>query len=99
MSANPLLQFEGPMAYDEIRPEHVTPAVDELLAGANAALERVVGPEVPADFDAMSAVLAVATEKLARGWGAVNHLNHVADTIACCFYGITRGSHEGASGE
>ena len=80
MSANPLLQFEGPMAYDEIRPEHVTPAVDELLAGANAALERVVGPEVPADFDAMSAVLAVATEKLARGWGAVNHLNHVADT-------------------
>jgi oligopeptidase A len=80
MNTNPLLQFDGPMAYDAIRPEHVTPAVDELLAGANAALERVVGPDVPADFDAMSAVLAVATEKLARGWGAVNHLNHVADT-------------------
>jgi oligopeptidase A len=80
MNANPLLQFDGPMAYDAIRPEHVTPAVDELLAGANASLERVVGPDVPADFDAMSAVLAVATEKLARGWGAVNHLNHVADT-------------------
>jgi oligopeptidase A len=80
MNANPLLQFDGPMAYDAIRAEHVTPAVDELLAGANAALERVVSPEVPADFDAMSAVLAVATEKLARAWGAVNHLNHVADT-------------------
>jgi oligopeptidase A len=80
MNTNPLLQFEGPMAYDAIRPEHVTPAVDELLAAANAALERAVGPDVPADFDAMSAVLAVATEKLARGWGAVNHLNHVADT-------------------
>jgi len=80
MNANPLLQFDGPMAYDAIRPEHVTPAIDELLAGANSALERVVGPEVPADFDAMSAVLAVATEKLARAWGAVNHLNHVADT-------------------
>jgi oligopeptidase A len=68
------------MAYDAIQPEHVTPAIDELLAGANAALERVVGPEVPAEFDAMSAVLAVATERLARAWGAINHLNHVADT-------------------
>jgi oligopeptidase A len=80
MNTNPLLQFDGPLAYDAIRPEDVTPAVDQLLASANAALERVVGPEVPADFDAMSAVLAVATEKLARAWGAVNHLNHVADT-------------------
>ncbi len=77
---NPLLQLDGPIAFDAIRPEHVTPAVDELLAAANAALERVVGPEVPAEFDAMSRVLAVATERLARAWGAVGHLSHVADT-------------------
>jgi oligopeptidase A len=80
MNANPLLQFDGPIAFDAIRPEHVTPAIDRLLAEANAALERVVGPDVPADFDAMSAVLAVATERLARAWGAVGHLSHVADT-------------------
>jgi oligopeptidase A len=80
MNANPLLQFAGPIAFDAIRPEHVTPAIDHLLADANAALERVVGPDVPADFDAMSAVLAVATERLARAWGAVGHLSHVADT-------------------
>ncbi|HEV8690324.1 MAG TPA: M3 family metallopeptidase [Ideonella sp.] len=80
MNTNPLLQFAGPIPFDAIRPEHVTPAIDELLAGANAALERVVGPEVPAEFDAMSAVLAVATERLARAWGAVGHLSHVADT-------------------
>jgi len=79
-TTNPLLQFDGPIAFDAIRPEHVTPAINELLADANAALERVVGPEVPADFDAMSAVLAVATERLARAWGAVGHLSHVADT-------------------
>jgi oligopeptidase A len=79
-TSNPLLTFDTPIAFDAIRPEHVTPAIDELLAGANAALERVVGPEVPADFDALSAVLAVATERLARAWGAVNHLNHVAST-------------------
>ncbi len=79
---NPLLQTEGLPAFDAIRPEHVTPAVDELLARAAAALEHAVGPAVPADYDAMSAVLDVATERLSRAWGAVSHLNAVADTPA-----------------
>ena len=35
---------------------------------------------MPADYDALSAVLDVATERLARAWGAVGHLNAVADT-------------------
>ena len=77
---NPLLDTAGLPAFANIRPEHVTPALDVLLADARAALERVVGDDVPADYDAMSAVLDVATERLGRAWGAVNHLNHVADT-------------------
>ena len=77
---NPLLHTDGLPAFDAIRPEHVAPAVDALLAQANAALERAVGPEVPADYAAMSAVLDVATERLGRAWGTVSHLNAVADT-------------------
>ena len=77
---NPLLTRSELVAFDEIRPEHVTPAMDVLLADANAALERVVGPDVPPDFDAMSAVFTVATERLSRAWGAVGHLTGVADT-------------------
>ncbi|MBI5271510.1 MAG: M3 family metallopeptidase [Burkholderiales bacterium] len=79
-TTNPLLAGPGVIDYRAIRPEHVTPALDTLLAEANDALERAVGSEVPADFDALSAVLGVATERLGRAWGAVNHLNHVADT-------------------
>jgi len=79
---NPLLHTDGLPAFDAIRPDHVAPALDLLLAQATAALEHAVGPEVPADYDAMSAVLDVATERLGRAWGAVSHLNAVADTPA-----------------
>ena len=79
---NPLLELDDLPAFDAIRPEHVSPAIDALLAQADAALLRVVSPEVPADYEALSAVLDVATERLGRGWGAVSHLNAVADTPA-----------------
>ncbi len=79
---NPLLHITDLPAFDAIRPEHVTPAVDTLLAQANAALERAVSPTVAADYESMSAVLDVATERLSRAWGAVSHLNAVADTPA-----------------
>jgi oligopeptidase A len=77
---NPLLAIEGLPAFDRILPEHVEPAVDELLAQADAALELAVGPDVPADYEALSAALDVPGERLRSAWGAVGHLNQVADT-------------------
>ena len=79
---NPLLHTDGLPAFDTIRPEHVAPAIDTLLAEADRALEHAVSPAVAADYLAMSAVLDVATERLGRAWGAVSHLNAVADTPA-----------------
>jgi oligopeptidase A len=77
---NPLLAGSGLPAFDQIRPEHVEPALDDLLKQADAALERAVGRDTPADYDALSAVLDVAGERLKFAWGAVGHLNAVADT-------------------
>jgi len=77
---NPLLQSDGLPAFDQIRPEHVEPALDTLLKEADEALEKAVGPDVPAEYDALSAVLDVAGERLKSAWGAVSHLNAVADT-------------------
>ena len=79
---NPLLDFDALPDFRAITPEHVTPAIDTLLEQAAQALERVVGPDVAADYVAMSAVLDVATERLGRAWGVVSHLNSVADTPA-----------------
>ncbi|MFN9280657.1 MAG: M3 family metallopeptidase [Betaproteobacteria bacterium] len=77
---NPLLDFGPRPAFDRINAEHVAPAVQTLLAQAEAALERAVGPEVDVDYEAMSAVLDVAAERLERAWGQVGHLHAVADT-------------------
>jgi len=77
---NPLLRFDTLPLFDQIRPEHVAEALDVLLADAEAALETVTAPAFPAQWQAMSKVLDVATEKLAIAWGAVNHLNSVADS-------------------
>jgi oligopeptidase A len=77
---NPLLNSSGLPAFDQIRPEHVETAITELLKNADVALEKAVGPEVPAEYDALSAVLDVAGERLRMAWSAVGHLNAVADT-------------------
>jgi oligopeptidase A len=77
---NPLLDFSDLPLFDQIRPEHVTPALDALLADAETALSTVTTPEFPAQWAAIAGVLDIATEHLGRAWGAVSHLNSVADT-------------------
>ena len=80
MSHNPLLDTADLPLFDQILPEHVSPALDVLLAESEAALAKVTSPDVAADYDALSLLLDVPTERLGRAWGAVGHLNAVADT-------------------
>ncbi|HEX7888558.1 MAG TPA: M3 family metallopeptidase [Ramlibacter sp.] len=78
--SNPLLDFQDLPLFDQVRPEHVAPAVDELLGQADRALAAVTQPDFPADWNGIAKVLDVATERLGRAWGMVGHLNAVADT-------------------
>jgi oligopeptidase A len=80
---NPLLQNTNAATslalFDQIKPEHVAPAINALLADAQKALDTVTADGFPANWLEISKVLDVATEKLGRAWGAVSHLNSVAD--------------------
>ena len=80
LANNPLLDFTDLPRFDAIAPGHVLPAVEALLATADAALETVTAPDFPANWKRLASVLDVATERLGRAWGAVSHLNAVADT-------------------
>ncbi|MDB5867814.1 MAG: oligopeptidase Metallo peptidase family [Polaromonas sp.] len=77
---NPLLDFSGLPLFDRILPEHVSPAMDDLLAKAETALTQVTADDFPANWSGIARVLDVATENLGMAWGAVGHLNSVADT-------------------
>ncbi|WP_066096934.1 M3 family metallopeptidase [Xanthomonas massiliensis] len=78
---NPLLDFSGLPRFDEIRAEHVGPAIDTLLAQAEAAVKRAE-TVAPATWDGFVEPLDDATEKLWRAWGQVGHLQAVANTPA-----------------
>ncbi|MEX1167599.1 MAG: M3 family metallopeptidase [Hydrogenophaga sp.] len=82
LDSNPLLGAPELPRFGAIQPEHVAPAIDALLKEASDALEAVTQDSFPADWKSMSAVLDVATERFSNAWGAVSHLNGVADTPA-----------------
>jgi oligopeptidase A len=77
---NPLLDFGDLPLFDAITPAAVGPAIDSLLQSASEALEVVTAPDFPNDWTRISLTLDVPTERLSRAWGAVSHLNSVADT-------------------
>jgi oligopeptidase A len=77
-TVNPLTDFSGLPRFADIKPEHVTPAMDQLLAdgrGAVAAALRA-GPS----WDAFVAPLEDANERIGRAWGQVSHLHAVLDS-------------------
>lgn len=77
---NPLLDFSGLPRFDAIKPEHVTPAIDDLLAKSRAVVEQLQAPSEQVTWDGFVTPLENATELLGRAWGIVSHLNNVVDT-------------------
>lgn len=79
---NPLLDFSGLPRFDAIRTEHVTPAMDALLARARATVDAVAAPAVKATWPTLVEPMTDALDRLERAWGAVRHLNAVVNTPA-----------------
>jgi len=79
---NPLLDFSGLPRFDAIRPDDVSPAVDDLLARARATLEAVATDARPATFATVVDPLDDVLDRIDRAWGAVSHLNAVVSTPA-----------------
>jgi len=77
---NPLLDFSGLPRYSEIKPEHVTPAIDTLLTQSRAAAVHAADAATPAIWVDFVVPMDDANERLSRAWGQVSHLHSVLDS-------------------
>ncbi len=77
---NPLLDFSGLPRFDAIKPEHVAPAIEQLIADASRVLGELEKPLDNVSWENFVTPLERTTERLGRAWGIVSHLNSVVDT-------------------
>lgn len=77
---NPLLHLSGLPKFNEVKAEHVSPAVDYLLNEARAVVETLVKSNDAVTWDGFVARLEDTEEKLSRAWSQVGHMNAVVNS-------------------
>ncbi|MDX1465900.1 MAG: oligopeptidase A [Halomonas sp.] len=108
MPRNPLLDAHDLPPFDAIRPEHVVPAVEALLAENRTAIEALVAraEQAPPTWESLAAPLEALNDRLARAWSPVSHLNgtmnspELREAYQACLgqlsdYSTWIGQHEG----
>ena len=76
---NPLLDCSGLPRFDAVQPEHVAPAIRELLAGNRALIEKLTAVGAPSSWEGFVQPMTDSGERLSRAWGIVGHLHSVND--------------------
>ncbi len=79
---NPLLSMSGLPPFSAIRPEHVEPAIDQLLADNRAQMQQRLDAGGPYTWDNLVEPLEHMEERLSRVWSPVGHLNSVMNSEA-----------------
>ncbi|MDN5881273.1 MAG: oligopeptidase A, partial [Nitrosospira sp.] len=77
---NPLLDFSGLPRFADIRTEHITPALTQLLAENRAIAAGVRGDSAMPTWRNFVQPMVDANERLSRAWGQVSHLNAVVNS-------------------
>ena len=76
---NPLLDFAGLPRFDALAPEHVAPAIRQLIEENRALVVKLSAPESQSSWHAFMQPLTDAGERLGRAWGIVSHMHSVMD--------------------
>ena len=81
MSHNPLIDYPDLPPFSEIRPEHVKPAVEQLVEAGRERIRKVLA-DGDFSYRALELTLAEEDERLEKAFGPVGHLNAVAQDEA-----------------
>ena len=78
---NPLLQDFDLPPYSQIKPEHVEPAVDQILADSRAAIAKLLEQQqANPSWDGLVLALDELGARLGGAWSPVSHLNAVCNS-------------------
>jgi len=77
---NPLLTDRTLPAFSQIRPEHVEPAVDRLLADGRALVAELAAQADRATWENFVEPIEEEDDRLSRAWSPVSHLNSVMNS-------------------
>jgi oligopeptidase A len=77
---NPLLHFDGLPLFDRIEPQHITPAISQLLNEGRALISKLEADTATPSWDNFVRPMDDAEERLSRAWAQVSHTNSVVNT-------------------
>jgi oligopeptidase A len=80
--SNPLLNPDGLPRFSAIRPEHVKPAIEQLLAEGRAQVEELLATREHFTWDNLVAPLEAMDDRISRAWSPVSHMNSVVNSEA-----------------
>jgi oligopeptidase A len=75
--SNPLLDTSSLPRFAEIAPEHVLPALEQLIAAHRSRLDELLACATDPDFDSLVAPLEDMEHELSRVWSPISHLQGV----------------------
>jgi oligopeptidase A len=104
--SNPLLNLQGLPPYSQIKPEHVKPAITQLLAEGRRLVETLLAEQARYTWKNLVEPLEAMEDRISRAWSPVSHMNSVINTTAirdaynACLpllseYGTEMGQHVG----
>jgi len=81
VSANPLLQSYDLPPFSAIRPEHVKPAIEQILADNRAGIARILAEQgANPSWDGLVLAMDELHARLGAAWSPVSHLNAVCNS-------------------
>jgi len=78
--SNPLLHFAGLPKFNEIKPEHVSPALDTLLNEGKQTIAALATSTDDPTWQNFALKLEDLDEKISRAWSQVSHMNSVVNS-------------------
>ncbi|MDD5273511.1 MAG: oligopeptidase A, partial [Methylovulum sp.] len=79
---NPLLTDSPLPLFSQIKPEHVGPAIDQLLADVRAVVNEQLQTKQNYSWEKLIQPIADAEDRLNKAWSPVSHLNSVCNNEA-----------------